>query len=263
MKKLSFYLIVSTVTIFTLLLPSCGKIDDSNSLSPAKLQRVEEVLKDNNFIQLMNVRKMLDYEFANSSTKGKSIPLSQIKTNQDFESKVIDMGFASLKEYNELMSAEIYYLEKLRETVSSVSVLNEANKLYLDIEKEKELEKFKKAKTCTQCSLEYVQAVDNLKDVRDLTKNNCAFTRDQALNACPQQYFPERRICITPRPGAPFTFLLPICLTLPAGYYYTNNCPDSINATYDNCINNANAIYDSAYDSATLTFAICTTTCTN
>jgi hypothetical protein len=260
MKKSPIYLALFCLTFLTFFLPSCSNID-TEKVSPSTLQKVEDVLKDEDFIQLMKVRTILNSMLEVKSTSKSLKPLNEIKTLNEFESKVVGMGFNSLKDYDKLVYIEICYLDKLKQMGMSLELFNEANKVYLDNVRKNEVKSLKSSKTCQECQLTYINTVFVLRQNRDQTKNNCLFTRDLGLNACPTTYVPEIKICIPA--NNPFGFTQLKCFTFFGGYFPDDNCINPIKQTYDNCINNANATYDTAYDSAGLNLAICSIGCTN
>jgi hypothetical protein len=257
MEKLRIYSALFCITFLIFFLPSCGNID-TEKVSPSTLKTVDGVLKDEDFIQLMNVRTVINFSLEIKSTSKLLKPLSEIKTLGEFESKVVGMGFTNLKDYNKLVYLEIYYLERLKQRGIVIGLFNEANRAYLANVRKEELKSLRSSKTCQECQLAYINSVYVLRENRDQTKNNCAFTRDLGLNACPTTFVPEIRLCIP----NPFGGSTRTCFTFFGGYYPDDNCINPIKQTYDNCINNANVTYNTAFDSAGINLAICQIGCT-
>lgn len=255
MKKLLIY---SMAYCLIYLLPSCENIDVENTSLPSKLVTMEDVLKNQNFIQLMNVRGIINSRLEIYSDKNSKISLSEIKTRQQFESTVIGMGFNNLKEYNDLMFLEIHYLNQLKRIVNNVDIVNRANEAYLRNELNNWSKMLKNAKTCTECINENTVTLYTLKTTKDLAINNCVFNRDNGINNCPTVFVPETTYCIPKTTFTPRT-----CFTFSAYYKPEDNCYNNQIAIYNNCISQANATYDAGYESALVTLLNCNATCTN
>lgn len=260
MKKHFFYSIAICIAFFIFSLTSCERIDDKN-VSPNKLLNIEDVLKNNDFTNLMGIRNVINDRIANKGIQKKpQKELSEAKTKDEYEILIKEMGFKSLKEYNEILFIERYYLNRLKENILNIDLLNQANKKFLENKQKIDLAKLKNsrlASSCDQCQFDYIISVISAGYNRDIEVNSCNNSLPLNIQACPFIYFPDREWCYQEwNPFGSNTIFIS-CYTIPAGYYQDDNCIYSAYANNTNCVNGAITIYNSRIYTQRLLRNIC------
>jgi hypothetical protein len=247
MKKHFFYGTAIFIAFSIFSLTACEKIDNEN-ISPTKLQSVESILKDKDFTNLMSIRNLISDKIINGSTKNKFKELSEIKNKEEYETWITEIGFKSLKEYNEMVFIEKYYLSRLQKSITNIDLLNKANKQYLDDKKNSELSKLKSARSaCSDnnyCQIDYLNKRAYATFLRDVTVNNCYNSLPLNLQGCPYIYYPPREYCYQNWDPLNSNTIFYSCYTILAGYYQDEDCLNNAYTNYVNCINSALAVYN-------------------